>query len=149
MEHTPSTHATHAHPTVGLYLRVFGALMVLTATTVAVARVDLGFLNNIVALGIAGIKTSLVVLFFMHVHYASRTTKIFAAAGFFWLSILIIFTESDMYVRTPPAAKVSTQGWSSFPSTTPIQSPAGVAPPAEGEAQDEGGVQSHQEPAQH
>src|SRR5262245_54090278 len=120
MEHAPSAHTAHAHPTVGLYLAVFGALMVLTLLTVFVARRDLGILNNVVALGIAGIKTSLVVLFFMHVHYASRVTKIFAAAGFFWLSILIIFTVSDMQVRTP-APMSSTKGWSTFPSTSPIE----------------------------
>jgi cytochrome c oxidase subunit 4 len=146
MEHAHSTHATHAHPSVGLYLAVFGTLMVLTAITVAVAFVNLGPLNNVVALGIAGIKTSLVVLFFMHVHYASRTTKIFAAAGFFWLSILITFTVSDMHVRSP--APVS-KGWSAFPSTSPIEPPAGVAPHAAEEAQHEGDAQAHQEPAKH
>jgi cytochrome c oxidase subunit 4 len=146
MEHAPSA---HAHPTVGLYLAVFGALMVLTATTVAVAFLNLGVLNNVVALGIAGLKTSLVVLFFMHVHYAKRTTKIFAAAGFFWLAILIIFTVSDMHVRAAPAATATAQGWSPFPSTTPIEPPAGVASHAAEEAQHEGGAQSHQESAQH
>jgi cytochrome c oxidase subunit 4 len=120
--------------------------MVLTAITVAVAFLNLGPLNNIVALGIAGIKTSLVVLFFMHVHYASRTTKIFAAAGFFWLSILITFTVSDMQVRSP--APVS-KGWSAFPSTSPIEPPTGVAPHAAGEAHDESGSQTHQEPTKH
>lgn len=149
MEHASSAHTAHGHPSVGLYLAVFGALMVLTAITVAVAFLNLGPLNNVVALGIAGVKTTLVVLFFMHVHYASRTTKIFAAAGFFWLSILIIFTVSDMHVRTPPAAKITTQGWSSFPSTNPITPPVGMAPHAVGETQEAGGTQAHQEPAQH
>lgn len=148
MEHASSAHAAHVHPSVNLYLAVFGALMVLTAVTVAVAFFDLGPLNNVVALGIAGIKTSLVVLFFMHVHYASRTTKIFAAAGFFWLSIMIVFTVSDMHVREP-MTKPAVQGWSAFPSTSPIKPPTGVAPHAAGEAQHEGGAQSHQEPAQH
>jgi caa(3)-type oxidase subunit IV len=118
----------------------------LTAITVAVAFVNLGPLNNVVALAIAGIKTTLVVLFFMHVHYASRTTKIFAAAGFFWLSILITFTVSDMHVRSP--APVS-KGWSAFPSTSPIEPPAGVTPHAAEQAQHESGSQTHQEPAKH
>jgi len=136
----------HAHPTVGLYLAVFGALMVLTAITVAVAFLDLGLLNNVVALAIAGIKTALVVLFFMHVHYGSRTTKIFAAAGFFWLSILITFTVSDMHVRSP--APVS-KGWSAFPSTSPLEPPAGVTPHGGGEAQHEGDARARHEPAKH
>ena len=146
MEHASSAHAAHLHPSVNLYVAVFGALMVLTAITVAVAFLDLGPLNNVVALGIAGIKTSLVVLFFMHVHYASRTTKIFAAAGFFWLSIMIVFTVSDMHVREP-GTKPVTQGWSTFPSTSPLEPPAGVTPHAGETAQHEGG--EHQEPAAH
>ena len=147
MEHSSSTtHTAPAHPTVGLYLAVFGALIVLTLTTVAVARIDLGVLNNVVALGIAGIKASLVVLFFMHVHYASRTTKVFAAAGFFWLAILITFTVSDMDVRSPaPQSK----GWSAFPSTSPIEPPAGMTPHTGEAAQHEGGEQAQKEPAAH
>jgi cytochrome c oxidase subunit 4 len=123
MEHASSTHAAHAHPTVGLYFAVFGALAVLTAITVVVARMDLGVLNNVVALGIAGIKTTLVVLFFMHVHYASRLTKVFAAAGFFWLSILISFTVSDMDVRKPG---MDSRGWAPMPETLPLPVPPGV-----------------------
>ncbi|HXG18621.1 MAG TPA: cytochrome C oxidase subunit IV family protein [Methylomirabilota bacterium] len=142
MEHA---HSGHAHPSVGLYLAVFGALMVLTAITVAVAFVNLGLLNNVVALVIAGVKTTLVVLFFMHVHYASRVTKIFAAAGFFWLAILIIFTVSDMQVRAP-APLTATHGWSAFPSTSPIEPPAGVVPHTASQGEEEA---QQQEPAHH
>lgn len=148
MEHAHSAHAGRSHPSVGLYLAVFGALMVFTAITVAVAFLNLGPLNNVVALTIAGIKTTLVVLFFMHVHYASRTTKIFAAAGFFWLAIMITFTVSDMQVREPMTTSTM-RGWSAFPSTNPLEPPAGVTPHAAGEAQHEGETQSHQEPAKH
>ena len=146
MEHSHSEHAAHAHPSVGLYLAVFGALMVLTAITVAVAFVNLGVLNNIVALSIAGIKTTLVVLFFMHVHYASRVTKIFAVAGFFWLSIMITFTVSDMDVRKPPAETAS-RGWAVFPSTSPIAPPPGMTLPAASAEEGEG--QPHHEPSHH
>lgn len=142
MEHASSAHAAHAHPTVKLYVAVFGALMVLTAITVGVAFLDLGPLNNVVALGIAGIKTSLVVLFFMHVHYASRTTKIFAAAGFFWLAIMIVFTVSDMHVREPVTKPVP-EGWSAFPSTSPLEPPAGMTPHTAREARHEGEAQAH------
>ena len=55
-----------------VYFSVFGALMVLTAITVAVAFFDLGVLNNVVALGIAGLKATLVILYFMHVRYSGR-----------------------------------------------------------------------------
>jgi caa(3)-type oxidase subunit IV len=118
--------------------------MVLTAITVAVAFINLGLLNNVVALLVAFIKTILVVLFFMHVRYSSRTTKIFAAAGFFFLAILISFTVSDMHVRSPaPQSK----GWSAFPSLSPIEPPPGVTP--HGAAQEEGQGQAQHESAAH
>lgn len=143
MEHASSTHAAHDHPTVGLYLVIFGALMVLTAITVAVAFVNLGPLNNVVALAVAGVKTVLVVLFFMHVRYGSLTTKIFAAAGFFWLSIMITFTVSDMQVRSPaPTSK----GWAAFPSSSPLDPPKDAVHHDDAEKK-EGG--QHQEPAHH
>ncbi|MBI3245859.1 MAG: cytochrome C oxidase subunit IV family protein [Deltaproteobacteria bacterium] len=143
MEHASSIHAAHDHPTVGLYLVIFGALMALTATTVAVAFVNLGALNNVVALAVAGIKTVLVVLFFMHVRYGSLTTKIFAVAGFFWLSIMITFTVSDMQVRSPaPTSK----GWAAFPSTSPLDPPRGGVPHDAAEKKEDG---QHQEPAHH
>ena len=53
---------------VWLLAAVFAALMVLTGLTVAVAQVDLGNLNLYLALGIAALKASLVVLFFMHLY---------------------------------------------------------------------------------
>ena len=54
-----------------IYYRIFASLMVLTAITVGIAFVDLGYLNTFVAVTIAVIKATLVVLFFMHVKYLS------------------------------------------------------------------------------
>lgn len=82
-----------------LYFAIFGALMVLTAITVAVAFVDLGFLNIVVAMSIAVIKALLVVLYFMHLRYGHRLTWVFAGAGFFWLAILLSLTVSDYFSR--------------------------------------------------
>lgn len=83
----------------GVYFAVFAALMVFTAITVAVAFVDLGYFNNVVALGIAVTKATLVVLFFMHVRYSSKLTKLVIISGLFWLAILLIFTSSDYLTR--------------------------------------------------
>lgn len=82
-----------------IYFAVFTALMVFTGLTVFVAFQDLGFLNNVAALGIAAIKATLVVLFFMHVKYSSRLTKLIVVAGLFWLAILLILTSSDYVSR--------------------------------------------------
>ena len=81
------------------YLLIFGALMVLTAITVAVAFVDLGILNDVVALAIAVVKATLVVLFFMHVRHSQTMTKLTVVASFFWLAILIGLTLADYLTR--------------------------------------------------
>jgi cytochrome c oxidase subunit IV len=49
-----------------------GALLALTALTVAASRVNLGTASVAVALGIAAAKASLVALFFMHLKYEHR-----------------------------------------------------------------------------
>ena len=82
-----------------LYIAIFIALMVLTGLTVWVANFDLGPLNAIVALTIAVIKGLLVVLFFMHVRWSSRLTKVYVAAGFIWLIIMVALTLSDYQTR--------------------------------------------------
>lgn len=81
------------------YLAVFGALMVFTAITVAVAFQDLGVMNNVVALGIATIKASLVLLYFMHVRGSSSLTKVAIASGIVFFAILVAFTLSDTMTR--------------------------------------------------
>ena len=71
-----------------IYFLIFFALMLGTILTVTAAFVNMGFLNTPVALVIALIKASLVILFFMHVKYSPKLVGLFAAAGFFWLCIL-------------------------------------------------------------
>ena len=55
-----------------VYYTIFAALLVLTGITVGVAFINLGRLNFPVAISIAIIKATLVVLFFMHAKYNSR-----------------------------------------------------------------------------
>ena len=82
---------------VRVYLAVFGALMALTAATVWASRHDFGAFNSPVALGIAVVKATLVILFFMHVKYSSGLTKLVVASAFVWLAIMIIGTLHDYY----------------------------------------------------
>jgi cytochrome c oxidase subunit IV len=85
---------------VKLYAAIFGALIFLTLSTAGVAFIDLGGnLNTVVALVIAVGKALLVILYFMHARYSSRLTWVFAAAGFFWLMILIGGTIDDVLTR--------------------------------------------------
>ncbi len=93
-----SSAASHVVP-VRIYLMVFFALLVLTATTVGVAFVDLGILNNVVALGIAALKATLVILFFMHVRYSTRLTALVVVSGVLWLGIFVGLTLVDYATR--------------------------------------------------
>ncbi len=81
------------------YVLIFAALMILTGVTVWIAKVDLGWANDVVALTVAVAKALLVILFFMHVRYSTRMTALTALAGFFWLAILILITMSDYWSR--------------------------------------------------
>jgi cytochrome c oxidase subunit IV len=94
----PTHHEEHI-VTPGVYLLIGGILLVLTATTAAVSYVDLGSFNAVVALAIACIKMTLVVLFFMHVKYSSKLTKLTVAAGFFTFIVLIMMTMTDYASR--------------------------------------------------
>ncbi len=82
-----------------VYLLVGTTLLILTGTTAAVSYVDLGTFNAVVALAIACIKMTLVILFFMHVKYSSKLTKLTVAAGFFTFLVLITMTMTDYISR--------------------------------------------------
>ncbi|MCA9972301.1 MAG: cytochrome C oxidase subunit IV family protein [Anaerolineales bacterium] len=82
-----------------VYFVVYVALLILLALTVGAAALDLGALNTAVALLIAALKAGLIVAYFMHVHNSSRLVRLFAAAGFFWVLILILLTLSDFLTR--------------------------------------------------
>lgn len=86
-----------------IYFVIFGALIVGTVLTVAAAFADLDHVfhgaNTVVALTIAVIKATLVVLYFMHVRYGTRLTWVIVVAGFFWLVILFALTMGDYLTR--------------------------------------------------
>jgi cytochrome c oxidase subunit 4 len=91
--------ASHIVPK-SIYYAVFAALMAFTGLTVAVAFVDLGPFNSVAALAIAITKATLVILFFMHVKYSPRLTKLVVLASIFWLGILLIMTMGDYVTRS-------------------------------------------------
>ncbi len=84
---------------VKVYGIVFGILLLMTATTTAVAFVDLGPWNTVAALAIAIFKATLVVLFFMHMKYSPRLMLTVLFGGLFWLCILLALTLSDFVTR--------------------------------------------------
>jgi cytochrome c oxidase subunit IV len=130
--------AAHISPK-STYYAIFAALMVGTAITVAVAFVNLGAFNFPVALAIAVTKATLVVLFFMHVKYSSRLTKLFVGMALFFLLTLFGLTMTDYLSR----------GFNTYPGGA---GGAGFAhpveqPPAPAGAEGEGGAEAETEPA--
>jgi cytochrome c oxidase subunit IV len=91
--------AEHSHPTPKLYVVIVLCLFAGTILTVFASTWELHIFNPIVALVIATTKATLVILYFMHVRYSSRLTKLTVAAGFFWLLILISLSLTDYIPR--------------------------------------------------
>ncbi len=96
-----SEHTEHEHHIVSpkIYVAIFASLLVATGLTVAASYVEMYAFNVVVALAIAVIKAMLVVLFFMHVKYSSRLTKLTVFAGLFTFLVLIFMTLSDYISR--------------------------------------------------
>ena len=85
---------------VRVYAGVFLALMAGTSLTVFAAFHDFPWqFNTVIALTIAVIKATLVVLYFMHVRYSSRLIWVIVASALFWLAILFALTFSDYWTR--------------------------------------------------
>jgi len=78
---------------------IWVALMGLTALTVAVAKVDLGFMNVAVAMAVASTKAMFVILFFMHLKYENWILKGMVLSAFVILAIAIGFTFIDVGYR--------------------------------------------------
>ncbi len=82
--------------------------MVLTAATVAAAYVNLGSFNIVVALAIASVKATLVVLYFMHARYSPKRTQLVIICAVFWLAIMLALTLSDYSTRERNSARAIT-----------------------------------------
>ncbi|MDE1178673.1 MAG: cytochrome C oxidase subunit IV family protein [Edaphobacter sp.] len=96
---TNPEHSEHHIIGPGTYILVYVSLLILTGLTVAAAFVDLGILNPVLAVGIACVKGTVVILFFMHVFYQSKLIKLTVTAGFFTFLVLITMTLSDYMSR--------------------------------------------------
>ena len=87
-----------------VYAKVLFALLILTALTVIAAQVDFGFLNVLIAMGIATVKAVLVLLFFMHLKYDNKLFPVIFLTGVFFLIILFLFCELDILTRVPESS---------------------------------------------
>ena len=131
----------HGHISVRTYTIVFIALMVLLAITVAAAQIPfaehgVGQLGIVITFLVATVKAVLVVVYFMHVRYSTRLTKVFVVAGLLWLGILFALTLNDYLTR---GWLPLSRGWTESP-IVPRPAPTGGADvPAEGPARSPSG----------
>jgi cytochrome c oxidase subunit 4 len=91
-----------------IYIVIFLSLMVGTALTVWAAFQNFGQWNIVIALGIASIKASLVVLYFMHARYSVNRTKLVIICAVFWLGIMLALTLSDYTTRPQRESRQAT-----------------------------------------
>jgi len=94
---------THIVPA-SLYVGIWAALMVGTLITVLASFAELGPFNIVIALLIATVKGTLVVLFFMHLRYSPKLTMAAVIASVFFLFIMFSLTMTDYLSR----------GWATF-----------------------------------
>ena len=78
---------------------IWAGLMCLTVLTISIAKIDLGYMNVIVALAVASAKASLVIFFFMHLKYENWVIKGMVLAAFVILAIAIGLTFVDVGYR--------------------------------------------------
>jgi cytochrome c oxidase subunit 4 len=91
-------HRQHVIQT-SVYVGIWAVLMGLTAVTVFASFLELGNFNIVLALVIASIKATLVVLFFMHLYYSSKLTKVTMIAAVFFLFLLLALSMTDYLTR--------------------------------------------------
>jgi cytochrome c oxidase subunit IV len=105
-------HGEHAHG-VGRYFVVWIALLAGTILTVVTGHMDLGAVNLPLALCIASVKATLVVLFFMHMTEAPAANRIVFVVSIFFALLLILGVFGDLLTRIAmslPSATPSTEG---------------------------------------
>jgi cytochrome c oxidase subunit IV len=129
----PDPHAfQEPHVPVRTYLLVFAALMALLVVTIIAAFIPFGNLGVVIALGIAALKAVLVILYFMHVKYASPLVKVVVISGFVWFFIMLGLTFTDYLTRPwlPQSA-----GW----QDNPVRADRYLPDPVPGESPTRGG----------
>jgi cytochrome c oxidase subunit IV len=81
------------------YVLVWIGLLILLALNWGLAQLHLGRFNLVVSLLIPFVQMLLMLFYMMHVHHSSSVTKVYVAAGFVWLIIMIELSMSDYLTR--------------------------------------------------
>ena len=121
----------HAHlSSVGFYVAILGIPMMLTLlVTVAVglSGSPSGRLNLAVAIVIASIKATLVVMFFMHLKYDNRFHATIVISSILFIGVFFAYTMNDTD-RQARRRMVTTQGIAGAPVRADVQAPGGMLP---------------------
>ena len=88
----------HSHSHKSLY-SAFIILLVLLVITVAANFAPLGAAHTWFGMGIATVKTFIVVVVFMGLMRTPAATKLAAAAGFLWLTFAVVLVMADYATR--------------------------------------------------
>jgi cytochrome c oxidase subunit IV len=92
-----------------IYAVIFLTLMLGTGITVWAAFQNFGPFNIVIALGIATLKATLVVLYFMHARYSPKRTQLVIVCSIFWLAIMLALTLAD-YDTRPHEGRLASAG---------------------------------------
>jgi len=92
-------HAEHHITPKKTLIQVFVALITLTAITVFAAQIDLGPLNVPIALSIAIVKASLVVVIFMALKHDNRMNAVIFLVGAVFVVVFLVLTLFDTAYR--------------------------------------------------
>jgi cytochrome c oxidase subunit 4 len=97
----PSGGEDHHQHGPGRYFVIWGILLGFTVLTVMTGRMDLGSANLPIALGIACIKATLVVLFFMHLSQSSGVNRLVFVVSLVFVMVLMLGVFGDLLTRNP------------------------------------------------
>jgi cytochrome c oxidase subunit 4 len=107
---------------VKFYVGILAALMFFTLLTVGVASIHLGPLNLAVAVVIASIKATLVVMFFMHLKYDNKFFATIVICSLLFIGVFFAYTMND----TDRRAEVDDAQGSQVLPETGQQAPGGM-----------------------
>lgn len=80
-------------------LMVLGALILLTLLSVAITQIELARWSGAAALLLAGIKSTLVLLIFMHLKYDMRIFKVMVGLIIALVVVVMVVTMLDYFFR--------------------------------------------------
>ena len=91
----------HVHvSSLPFYVAIFVGLCLLTLLTVGVASIHLGRANLIVAVIIASLKASLVLLFFMHLRHDNKFNAMILVVAVMFIGVFFAYTLNDTEHRS-------------------------------------------------